>query len=347
MIHIKISEQDIEIIKQIWCKWFFRKNRIDEIIDILDKDITFRKMIFLCDREYYAWKYKYALRPERSKEKKLREKICEFIFDELSDEKKVVKKYRRNIQEGTKQFILKTYENYRKSAALCEIIDKMGIEVCPYCNRNFLERYASGNKKYFKGDLDHHYSKDEMPALAISFYNLVPSCKVCNHEKGETRKRTFYPFYDYEDKEYHFSLELYEDNDEKDIIYGKAIENIEKKRFDLTVWQGISDNFNIRLRGVDETNLSEHMENSKEIFRLEQKYNHTKGYVKELIRKKYIYPQIYKDNLLNKFKDIFENEEELFETFYSYSDSEEYLLNRPLSKLTKDVLEQIKELDSE
>ena len=169
----------------------------------------------------------------------------------------------------------------------------MKIEVCPYCNRNFMENYASKNVRgvnryYFKGDLDHHYSKDEIPALALSFFNLVPSCKVCNHEKLQSTQRTFYPYYDYEDEEYHFSIELYTKDDEKDIIYEKNIEDIESKRYDSTVWQGVSDNFKIKLRGGNRLQLSECMQNSNDIFHLEKKYNHSKEYVKEIIRKKYI-----------------------------------------------------------
>ena len=221
-----------------------------------------------------------------------------------------------------------------------------GGEVCPYCNRNFVENYVTrkenGQRKaYFKGDLDHYYSKEEIPALALSFFNLVPSCKVCNHEKSDSTKRTFYPFYDNENDEYHFSIEVYDSNDTRDIVYEEPIEDIEEKRFDSTVWQGISDNFKIKLHSNGEKKLSERMKNSKETFHLEKKYNHSKEYVKEMIRKRYIYSETHKDILLKNFAGIFVNEKQIVETLYSYSDNEEYMHNRPLSKLTKDILIQI------
>ena len=154
-----------------------------------------------------------------------------------------------------------------------------------------------------------------MPALALSFYNLIPSCKVCNHEKLETTKRTFYPYYDNEENEYRFSVELYDNSDDKDIIYDRPIEDIEKKRFDSTVWQGISDNFKIKLRGVGKTPISECMKNSNEVFHLEKKYNHSKEYVKEIIRKKYIYPESHKEALMKNFGEVFKNEKEILKNF--------------------------------
>lgn len=275
MIHIEINDEKIVDIKEKWCKWFFRANKIEEFIDILNKDDNFRKMIFPIDKEFDDWKDKFQTDKKISKEIAWREPICKYFFDDLSDGKKVVSKYKKTLKSDTKCFLIKNYENYRLSITLVKIIDIMKIEVCPYCNRNFLESYSFKDKngirkKYFKGDLDHHYSKNEIPALALSFYNLIPSCKVCNHEKSDSIKRTFHPYYDYEDEEYHFSIELYTEDDENNINDDMPIDNIENKRFDSTVWQGISDNFKIKLRGINKTELNECMENSNEVFRLEK-----------------------------------------------------------------------------
>lgn len=345
MINIKINNEKIKEIKKIWCNWFFRNERIKEYVDILDVDAVYRKMIFEEDSDYIAWKNEYIFNTKAIKDWRWRDKICAYIFDDLSDEQYVINKYKKRIQKRTEDFLIANYERYRANIGLAKIISIMKIEVCPYCNRNFMENYAVMNngksKIYFKGDLDHHYSKDEIPALALSFYNLIPSCKVCNHEKLKSTKRTFYPYYDNEEKEYRFCIELYDENDENDIIYDRPIENIEKKRYDSTVWQGISDNFKIKLRGIEKLQLNECMKNSNEVFHLEKKYNHSKEYVKEIIRKKYMYPEVHKDALLKNFGEVFKNDKEILETFYSYLECREYLYNRPLSKLTKDVMMQM------
>lgn len=346
MIHIKLNNNQITEIKNLWCKWFFRTDKINELVHILDCDVVFRKMIFSTDTEYENWKTSFQTNSSLIKNEEWRTSICNYFFANLSDEKAVLLQYKKKLHCDTQTFLLKNYDNYRLSVTFAKIVSIMKLEVCPYCNRNFLESYSlknsNGTKKtYFKGDLDHHYPKDEIPALALSFYNLVPCCKVCNHEKLESTKRTFYPYYDHESTEYRFSVELYNENDVNDIIYDIPIENIDSKRFDSTVWQGISDNFNIKLLGIGKTKLSEHMENSKAVFRLEKKYNHSKEYVKEIIRKKFIYPEIRKAELLNNFSNLFNDESELLDTFYSFSTSGESSHNRPLSKLTEDILYQL------
>lgn len=345
MIHIQINDAQLLQIKQIWCKWFFKNARINDFLKILDTDTAFRQLIFQSTPIYLNWK------KERSNKKEIdswQKPIVDYFFSDLSNENTILN-YSGPFNIDTQNFFIKNYDSFRNSKAFESIINIMNLQVCPYCNRNFIESYVNTDNKrrkfYFKGDLDHHYSKSNFPILALSFYNLIPCCKVCNHEKSSTSQHTFYPYYDYED-EYCFNIELYKTEKEMDIINDIPIPNIYNKIYDSTVWQGISNNFQIKLSGKNGTPLSPHMENSKEIFKLEKKYNHSKDYVKELIRKKYIYPNIKKEEIFKNFKDIFTDEDELQETFYSYTATSENLSDRPLSKLTKDILEQLKILDN-
>ncbi len=67
-----------------------------------------------------------------------------------------------------------------------EIIDAIDTAVCPYCNRSFI--YSSKSKnggKIVHAELDHFFSKDLFPYLAIAKYNLVPSCSSCNKLGGK------------------------------------------------------------------------------------------------------------------------------------------------------------------
>ena len=71
-----------------------------------------------------------------------------------------------------------------------ELLSLMGIEVCPYCQRNYIsnyegyEGYEENNKKTKTKKttvhLDHFYPKAHYPFLALSLYNFIPSCQVCN-----------------------------------------------------------------------------------------------------------------------------------------------------------------------
>jgi 5-methylcytosine-specific restriction endonuclease McrA len=67
-----------------------------------------------------------------------------------------------------------------------ELIESVGIDVCPYCNRTFIYSQQSTKKqKIIQAELDHFYSKDLFPYLAIAKYNLVPSCSFCNRQGGK------------------------------------------------------------------------------------------------------------------------------------------------------------------
>lgn len=59
---------------------------------------------------------------------------------------------------------------------------KLDWPTCIYCNRSYLtvlrDKNGEINEKGF--NLDHFYDKATYPYLALSFYNLVPSCQNCN-----------------------------------------------------------------------------------------------------------------------------------------------------------------------
>ncbi len=65
--------------------------------------------------------------------------------------------------------------------------EKLDIRVCPYCNRNFTFTVVNENELITRPTLDHFYDKGKYPFLALSLYNLIPSCYTCNSTlKGKT-----------------------------------------------------------------------------------------------------------------------------------------------------------------
>ena len=65
-----------------------------------------------------------------------------------------------------------------------KILFLMGINVCPYCQRNYISSYEDKveNEEINKttADLDHFIPKSVVPFLALSLYNFIPSCQICN-----------------------------------------------------------------------------------------------------------------------------------------------------------------------
>ncbi len=58
-----------------------------------------------------------------------------------------------------------------------KLYKEINIKVCPYCNLRDISLYESHNISK-RGHLDHFYSKAKYPYLALSLYNLIPSCEV-------------------------------------------------------------------------------------------------------------------------------------------------------------------------
>ncbi|CCN38435.1 hypothetical protein VIBNIPon4_110019 [Vibrio nigripulchritudo POn4] len=61
-----------------------------------------------------------------------------------------------------------------------QIFSTLDFKVCIYCNRNYTSNFLSKGKSRPTFTLDHFYQKEKFPILALSLYNLIPSCSVCN-----------------------------------------------------------------------------------------------------------------------------------------------------------------------
>ena len=66
---------------------------------------------------------------------------------------------------------------YTKRLNKQDLIDAIGLNSCPYCNRSYIYSVTSGK---VNPQLDHFYPKSIYPILAVSLYNLIPACAICN-----------------------------------------------------------------------------------------------------------------------------------------------------------------------
>ena len=74
-------------------------------------------------------------------------------------------------------FIQKTKDRY----SAYHLTEDMNINVCVYCNRSYTHTIIKHDgRKVTRPTLDHYFNKGRHPLLALSFYNLIPSCSVCN-----------------------------------------------------------------------------------------------------------------------------------------------------------------------
>lgn len=88
-----------------------------------------------------------------------------------------------------------------------ELLASLNIKTCPYCNRQYITNWKGNDKKNKStADLDHFYQKVKFPLFALSLFNFVPSCQICNSRmKGTKQLETLYPYTEWMDNA-HFSL---------------------------------------------------------------------------------------------------------------------------------------------
>ena len=202
----------------------------------------------------------------------------------------------------------KEYNNWggRKKYGAYSFVKALGLNSCPYCNRNYTFVVDSENGK-LRPEIDHFYPKSVYPFLAMSFYNLIPSCSICNHTKSDKLEENLENPYEIEVNSYKFTY--------RPITVEFAV--VEKEKYNF-------DNFEIEING-NKSNI--------ELFKLEELYKQHKDIVLELLIKKAYYPQSYIEEL-SKFGF---SKDEIYRYLFSNYNQDEDLHKRPLSKLVKDI----------
>ncbi|MBK8397721.1 MAG: hypothetical protein IPL26_21110 [Leptospiraceae bacterium] len=199
----------------------------------------------------------------------------------------------------------------------------LGMDTCVYCNRHFISVIGTDERKGSRCEFDHFYAKEKFPYLALSFYNLIPSCHVCNAN---------------------LKLAIEFDSDKNIHPYSEGFENDVKFTYIPTDYNGLvgSLDFDIKFAfySSDEEKNTK-IRNNISTFKLEDQYRHNKDSVSELIRKKIITSGTYLDMLLKQYPDIFQSKEELYRfVFGNYPEAKDFH-KRPLSKLTRDIAEEL------
>lgn len=195
------------------------------------------------------------------------------------------------------------------------ILDSMNIAVCPYCNRQYITPYGASGKKKSTADVDHFYNKKQFPFLALSLFNFVPSCQICNSRFKLTRD--FYA-------EPHVNPHL-------GGFEGKA-------RFEIENIASVIDRATQPVIGINVLPGNEDIEHSVSTFFLEEVYKNHQDYAKEIILKTRIFNKTQIEEYLLNYQDLFSSREEVYRTIYGNYLEEKDQQKRPLSKLTKDLL---------
>ncbi|WP_430613180.1 HNH endonuclease [Flavobacterium sp. JP2137] len=194
-----------------------------------------------------------------------------------------------------------------------DFIKTIDIDTCPYCNRSYIY-YLSKNKE-IKPEIDHFFPKSKYPFLAMSFYNLIPSCQTCNGFGGKEEKDPL--------KEDLINPYLLKSSD-----FSFTFEPISSR-----IISTLLDKNSIKVKIIK--NIPGHLD----VFKLKELYELHSDHVVELIFKSKIkYSDTYRA-YLEKYKDkgLEFSDNEIDRMILGNYATEEEIHKRPLTKLYQDI----------
>lgn len=192
---------------------------------------------------------------------------------------------------------------------------QLNVRTCPYCNRTYTFTVYEANGKT-RPEYDHFYDKSTHPLLAVSFYNLVPSCHICNHIK-QTKPIGVNPYFD------GFRCKF-----KVTTAGGVLLDDTQKfsKEEDLVIkFDSPKD--------AEKKNISN--------LALDQLYQEHEDYVKEIFEKAQAYNEHARKALVSSFQGANHSPQDVFDFVWGKNLETARQINRPLSKLTRDVLVQL------
>jgi len=211
-----------------------------------------------------------------------------------------------------------------------ELLKDLDITVCPFCNREYIFKFEDTvqDKARIIASFDHYYDKDTYPFLAVSFFNLIPSCHICNSKFKHTKN-----FY------YDKHLHPYEDDFNKKAKFSHFFTTVDNETKHCSIFS--EERISLDLKPIDKDDKK--TQNTINTFRLNDIYQNHKDIVLELVQKREIYSDSYIDDLLNQYEGtLFKNREDLLRLITCGYVNDEDLHKRPLSKLIKDISEELK-----
>lgn len=203
-------------------------------------------------------------------------------------------------------FISNIYENNKRFDGL-KFVQSISLNTCPYCNRAYI--YSIKKNGIIRPEIDHFYPKAFYPYLGLSFYNLIPSCSICNGTtaKGnkDSNKDNLKNPYEVKEDDFKFKLDI-----------------TSPSKFDIT--------------------LDKKIDSNNDYFKLEEFYKYHDDIAHELyIKFKQENTKEHFNSLKKSLSGIGFDEDEIHRFLTCGYLKDEDLHKRPLSKLIKDISEEL------
>lgn len=211
--------------------------------------------------------------------------------------------------------------------------DEFNIYSCFYCDSSYIGTFNRNRNRTF--DVDHFFPKKQYPIFALSLYNFVPSCHVCN--RGIKGSSNFNKLYNFSKKFKHILMlsptsKLYNFEKNVEIHIEPTYSSNQKEQY--IYGENFVDNSECYRISFDSDDI---YKKACKAFKLEERYNmisikNRALYINDL-KKKYPVERIIEiSNILEK-GEIFYSFQEIYDSIF-HTD-EKFTL---LGKMKRDIL---------
>lgn len=198
----------------------------------------------------------------------------------------------------------------------------LGIRSCVYCNRTYtVSQFKPTTRgkigKLIRPQFDHWFPKEKFPLLALSFFNLIPSCSICN---SSVKGRTHYTVEEY--------IHPYIDNILDSVTFSYSHVTIDLVKVEVV---GVNQDYKLETR----------INNTLKGFYIEEMYNAHHSELRDLLKIKQAYSESYLKSLKDAFPDVGLTENEIYRLAFGVELDSSDFHKRPFSKFKYDILKEI------
>lgn len=222
----------------------------------------------------------------------------------------------------------RVYTNFSNRKYGYQWAEKLGVTVCPYCNRSYIftvKKDARNGKA--RPQYDHFFPKSIYPYLALSMYNLIPSCAVCNGGKSNVDS--------FKDQKVQYLNPYVEGYGTKTVLQITP----KKKKDRIHSYVGLAEEYTVKPESAPDVDkdAAKRIQNTWDLLKLGPLYEKHSDYIRNILRAKQIYTEEYLNQLIKSFPGAFDDMDDLRNVVYfNYLDEEKWG-KRILAKLTHDL----------
>lgn len=200
----------------------------------------------------------------------------------------------------------------------------MNINTCTYCNRQYILTASTSDSHLIRPQFDHWFPKSKYLDLTLSYFNLIPSCSLCNsslkHNMPMRLKKYIHP---YIDKDAGFNFDFHSIGNDSDGI----------------------EHFQVDCPIIAHGSKRKRVRKTLDMFRIEEIYTAHEGLeLRDLVELARAYPHDYITNLIDKvITDTGITENDAYRMLFGIEANSSNYINRPFSKFKTDIIRKLKE----